>query len=192
MLSAAFWSAMSDRSDELTERRNRDVPATDDLLEETDRLRSESGVAGVDESVASAGDSSSVAGGETSSWYSPLTARLSLGRYFSPKGYAALVALLGVGLLVGATVLPIAGRMIGMFVTAFLIGLVASKRRYLEVTAAGISVGAITAVLNNAIITVAGSGQTVVAIGATFGLFASLVGYYFGRDLHDGLNRDLE
>jgi len=102
------------------------------------------------------------------------------------------VALLGVGLLVGATVLPIAGRMIGMFVTAFLIGLVASKRRYLEVTAAGISVGAITAVLNNAIITVAGSGQTVVAIGATFGLFASLVGYYFGRDLHDGLNRDLE
>ncbi|WP_130500713.1 DUF456 domain-containing protein [Natrinema hispanicum] len=183
---------MSDRSDELTERRNRDVPATDDFLEETNRLRSESDVAGGDESVASAGDTSSVAGGETRSWYSPLTSRLSLGRYFSPKGYAALVALLGVGLLVGATVLPIAGRMIGMFVTAFLIGLVASKRRYLEVTAAGVSVGAITAVLNNAIITVAGSGQTVVAIGATFGLLASLVGYYFGRDLHDGLNRDLE
>ncbi|ELZ25233.1 hypothetical protein [Natrinema limicola] len=183
---------MSDRSDELTERRNRDVPATDDLLEETDRLRSESDVAGGDESVASAGDPSSVAGGETRSWYSPLTSRLSLGRYFSPKGYAALVALLGVGLLVGATVLPIAGRMIGMFVTAFLIGLVASKRRYLEMTAAGVSVGAVASVLNNMILTVAGSGQTLVAVGATVGVLAAVGGYYFGRDLRDGLGRDLE
>lgn len=183
---------MSDRSDELTERRNRDATVTDDLFEETDRLRSESDIAGGDESVASAGGTSSTADGETRSWYSSLTSRLSLARYFSPKGYVALVALLGAGLLAGATLLPIAGRMIGMFITAFLIGLVASKRRYLEMTAAGISVGAITAVLNNAILAVAGSGQTLVAIGAMFGLLASIVGYYFGRDLRDGLNREIE
>ncbi|MFD1563820.1 DUF456 domain-containing protein [Haloarchaeobius amylolyticus] len=204
---------MSDRSDEVTESRRE--TATDDLLEETDRLLSESDIDVGDGSSESRGASSddtgldSLAGfdrepdaehepagpsdtGSSRSWLSPLTSRLSLGRYFSPKAYVALVALLGAGLLAGATVLPIAGRVIGTFLTAFFIGLVASKRRYLEMTAAGVSVGAIAAVLNNAILAVAGSGQTLVAIGATVGVLAAVGGYYFGRDLRDGLGRDLE
>lgn len=213
---------MSDRSDEVTESRQ-DTPASDDLLEETERLLAESGANiddGSSDSVgASPGESSddtrldSLAGledgpdtdpesaglsdtesdtGSSRSWLSPLTSRLSLGRYFSPKAYVALVALLGAGLLAGATVLPIAGRVIGTFITAFSIGLVASKRRYLEMTAAGLSVGAIAAVLNNTILAVAGSGQTLVAVGATVGVLAAVGGYYFGRDLRDGLGRDLE
>ena len=209
---------MSDRSDEVTESR-RETPATDDLLEETDHLLSESGIDSGDGSSESRGAASDDTGldsltgvdrrtdaerepaGPTDttsdtdssrSWLSPLTSRLSLGRYFSPKEYVAIVLLLGAGLLAGATVLPIAGRVIGTFLTAFSVGLVASKRRYLEMTAAGISVGAIAAVLNNAILAVAGSGQTLVAVGATVGVLAAVGGYYFGRDLRDGLGRDLE
>ncbi len=213
---------MSDRSDEVTESRQ-DTAATDDLLEETDRLLSESDIDVGDVSSESAGAPpsasnddtglNSLAGfdrepdaeheltdptdttsdtGSSRSWRSPLTSRLSLGRYFSPKEYVALVALLGAGLLAGATVLPIAGRVIGMFITAFFVGLVASKRRYLEMMTAGVSVGAIAAVLNNMILTVAGSGQTLVAVGATVGVLAAVGGYYFGRDLRDGLDRDLE
>ncbi|SEW02254.1 hypothetical protein [Natrinema salifodinae] len=230
---------MSDRSDEVTRTRDRepepnpdrDAPATDDLLEETDRLLSETGAgtdpgtggstepgdasaasstapssAGGDSllgSSAGAGsefepdsgterDDSDSSGSTVRSLLSPLASRLSLGRYFSPKAYFALVLLVGVGLLVGATALPFAGRMLGMFATAFAVGLVTSKRRYLEMSAAGLSVGGVAAVLNHLVFAVAGAGQAVVAVGATVGLVASVGGYYFGRDLRDGLQRDID
>lgn len=221
---------MSDRSDELTESRDRDTdaPATDDLLEETEHLLSETGVGTGDELSESAGSSPSIAddahpaspadldrdggadlepdaadrasdGGSTrsllspiASGLSPLTSRLSFGRYFSPKEYLALVFVIGTGLLAGATVLPIAGRTIGMLTAAFAVGLLASKRRYLEMTAAGASVGGVAAVLNHAVLAAVGSGQRLVAVGTTVGLLATVVGYYFGRDLRDGLSTDVE
>ncbi|ELY91272.1 hypothetical protein [Natrinema altunense] len=208
---------MSDRSDEVTE--SRDPPATDDLLEETDRLLSDAGTDAGDASPESAGasapsvdadpldshagldrgptgtpaDDGSADGADSSrSWLAPLTDRLSLGRYFSPKEYVALVGVLGAGLLAGATALPFAGRPIGMFTAAFAVGLLASKRRYLEIGVAGVSVGGVAAILSNAVIAAIGSGQTLVAVGATVGLLASVVGYYFGRDLRAGLSQDID
>lgn len=213
---------MSDRSDEVTERRDRDPPATDDLLEETDRLLSGSSGGASDASSESA-DPSDASGsdplqdlstgidrgpepesepagesagepdtGSSRSWLAPLTSRLSLGRYFSPKAFLALVLVLSAGVLAGDTVLPIAGRMIGMFGVAFTVGLLASKRRYLEMSVAGVSVGGVAAILENAVLAAVGSGQTLVAVGVTVGLVASVVGYYFGRDLRDGLARDID
>ncbi|ELY75038.1 MFS transporter [Natrinema pallidum] len=210
---------MSDRSDEVTE--SRDPPATDDLLEETDRLLSDAGTDAGDAPPESAGasapsvdadpldshadfdrgptgtpaDDDPADGSESDSsrsWLAPLTARLSLGRYFSPKEYIALVGVLSAGLLAGATALPFAGRPIGMFTAAFAVGLLASKRRYLEMGVAGVSVGGIAAILSNAVIAAIGSGQTLVAVGATVGLLASVVGYYFGRDLRAGLSQDID
>ncbi|RZH66510.1 DUF456 domain-containing protein [Natrinema altunense] len=208
---------MSDRSDEVTE--SRDPPATDDLLEETDRLLSDAGTDAGDAPPESAGasapsvdadpldshtgldrgptgtpaDDGSADGADSSrSWLAPLTDRLSLGRYFSPKEYVALVGVLGAGLLAGATALPFAGRPIGMFTAAFAVGLLASKRRYLEMGVAGVSVGGVAAILSNAVIAAIGSGQTLVAVGATVGLLASVVGYYFGRDLRAGLSQDID
>ncbi|MXV63633.1 DUF456 domain-containing protein [Natronorubrum sp. JWXQ-INN-674] len=227
---------MSDRSDEVTESRD-----TDDLLEETEQLLSESGVgADVGESQPSAetgrsretgraadpatadvddtdGASADAAGdswwplsdetarpGEDSvsdpdaadtsgtSRLSGLKSRLSAGSYFSPKAFLALVLAVGAGLLGGATVLPFGGRMVGMFGVAFLIGLLTSRRRYLEMAAAGTSVGALSAVVSNAFFALAGSFRTVAAVGVTVGLVACLIGYYFGRDLRDGLARDIE
>ncbi|MBZ6493492.1 DUF456 domain-containing protein [Natrinema longum] len=212
---------MSDRSDEVT--RSQDAPGTDDLLEETDRLLSESGADVGDASHESAETSPGAAGGDgrresaggfdrgrdlererqpesdreadagsSRSWLPTLPSRFSLGGYFSPKGYLALVLVLSASLLAGATVLPFAGRLIGMFAAAFTIGLLASKRRYLEMGAAGASVGGVGAVLNHVFIAALGTGQTLVAVGATVGLLASVVGYYFGRDLRNGLSRDVD
>ncbi|MGQ3412013.1 DUF456 domain-containing protein [Natrinema sp. LN54] len=209
---------MSDRSDEVTESRDRDPPATDDLLEETDRLLSGSG-GGTGDASPGPAEPSDASGsdplqdlstgidrgpetepepagetdaGSSRSWLAPLTSRLSLGQYFSPKEYLALVLVLGAGLLAGRAVLPFAGRVIGMFGVAFTVGLLASKRRYLEVSVAGVSVGGVGAILSNTVLAALGSGQTIVAVGATVGLLASVVGYYFGRDFRDGLVRDID
>lgn len=210
---------MSDRSDEVTESKD-----PDDLLEETDRLLSETGVDTGDELSESAGPAPSVSDadpesatdfdhdgdggpgstavsddGSSRSWLPSglpaVPSRLSPGRYFSPKEYLALVLLLSASFLAGATVSPVGGRligMIGMFIAAFAVGLVASKRRYLEMTVAGGSVGGVAAILNYAVIAAVGSGERLVAVGAAIGLLASVVGYYFGRDLRDGLSKDVD
>lgn len=138
------------------------------------------------------GGSSSASSSRRSSLRDRLTPSLSPSQYFSPKEFLAMLLVVGAGLLVGWTVLPVAGRMIGMFATAFLVGLLASKRRYLEMTAAGVSVGAVSSLVTHAFFAVAGSAQAVLAVGATVGLVASLVGYYFGRDLRNGLARDVD
>ncbi|ELY47627.1 hypothetical protein [Natronorubrum sulfidifaciens] len=187
---------MSDRSDEVTKPRD-----TDDLLEETDRLLSDAGLeAGSDETSASTDSERGHRPNEThastaaddSTRRVGLRSWLAADSYFSPKAFLAFVLLLGTGLLAGGTTIPIAGRIIGILGVAFAIGLLTSKRRYLELTAAGTSVGAVSAVASNAFLAAAGSFQTVVAVGVAVGLVASLVGYYFGRDLRTGLTREIE
>ncbi|RQG91646.1 DUF456 domain-containing protein [Natrarchaeobius halalkaliphilus] len=198
---------MTDRSDELTERRETD--SSQDILEETDRLLSES----------EAGDASSERRSheradrqhadehrETATEHhqpmdEPSTATggsrfrpsRSLGEYFSPKAFFALALLVSAGLLAGQTLSPIGsiGRIGGMFAIAFFVGLLTSKRRYLEVSAVGVSVGAVAMVLFDFTLAVVGSGRLLVAIGAAVGLVATVAGYYFGRDLRDGLVRDV-
>lgn len=213
---------MSDRSDEVTESRD-----TDDLLAETERLLSESGVGtdpgeprtldedgsqrSADAEARTPADVPADPGSEVdtnsdSSRLSGLTSRLSnplsrLSRpapslsvedYFSPRAFFAFVLLVGTGLLAGDMTIPIAGRILGMLGVAFAVGLFTSKRRYLEMAAAGTTVGAVSALASYTIFAVAGSFQAVVAVGVTAGLVGCLVGYYFGRDLRDGLVRDLE
>ncbi|WP_246998550.1 DUF456 domain-containing protein [Halosolutus gelatinilyticus] len=204
---------MSDRSEEVTEPRS-----TDDLLEETERLLSGSnaddGSSGdpdpaPDRSASAEPDAATVTPGTgadavasgadaapdaSSSRLSRLAPGLSPGRYFSPKAFLALVLALGAGLVVGGMTVPIGGvgRIVGMFAVAFLAGLVSSRRRYLEVTVAGGSIGVASALANYAMFMLAGSGRTVIAVGAAIGLLSCVGGYYFGRDLRNGLARDVE
>lgn len=233
---------MSDRSDEAT--RIRDDRSTDELLEETDRLLSESG-ASVDDAIgaesdrdgldAEAGaaesfDSRSIDAGAgsidgssgarsidkneertgrwslsrllpsmrppsrsgTSSTTDGIAARLSPSRYFSPKSFLAIGLAVAAGMFVGSLVLPMFGGVGGMLAVAFGVGLLATRRRYLEVVLAAAPIGAVAAVVNNPVIAVAGSGRAVLAVGAATGLVACLVGYYLGRDLRNGLFRDIE
>ncbi len=193
---------MSDRSDEVTESRD-----SEDLLEETDRLLSDAGLeSGGDESSASAdrlSDTSADLSAESthempsddtktdSSRLEGVRSWLSADSYFSPRAFFAFVLLIGAGLLAGGMAIPIAGRIIGILGVAFAVGLLTSRRRYLELTAAGTTVGGVSAVASNAFLAAAGSFETVVAVGVAVGLVASLVGYYFGRDLRNGLTREV-
>ncbi|EMA30551.1 YybS family protein [Halobiforma nitratireducens] len=242
---------MSDRSDELTESRDResdrerDPGSTDDLLEETERLLEETGP-GTDDTPGSASspvsdpgsepgpdldsDFDSIAesgthvgpdvdpntetgsrptSSEPSEPDSSLRSRLSPRRFlptlslpgsvsvpredlFSPKAFLVFVLLIGAGLLAGGTILPVAGRIVGMFAVAFLVGLLTSKRRYFEMATAGVlSSGAVTLVADP-LLAVAGNMQLLLAVGATTGLAATVIGYYFGRDLRAGLARDVD
>ncbi|WP_049912681.1 hypothetical protein [Natrialba hulunbeirensis] len=118
-----------------------------------------------------------------------LTGGRSLKEYFSPKAFLALVLTFAVGLFAGGAVIPVAGQLIGIFATAFLIGVITSKRRYLELTSAGITAGMLTTL--DPVYFALGSGLTLLGIGASIGFVASVAGYYFGRDLRDGLVRDV-
>lgn len=193
---------MSDRSDEATT--SRDLGSTDDLLEETESLLSESGGQPADQSSADSDpvDREPAAHDQAdhdpeptddSSWLGSL--RSSDGtNYFSPKSFLALVLALGAGMLAGSIVVPLipaAGAGIGLFLIAFLLGLSTSTRRYLEVGAAGTGVGALVTLLSNPVVAFASSMRTFAALGAGLGLVICVLGYYFGRDLRDGLSRDL-
>ncbi|WP_254767094.1 DUF456 domain-containing protein [Salinilacihabitans rarus] len=191
---------MSERSDEATRNREPDGPrSTDDLLDETDRLLSDAGTARApaDETDARGGDVAGATASRAPEGEADATerdSRLALSGLFSPKGFLAVVLVLGAGLLVGGTAFPFAGvgRFLGLGVAAFLVGLVGSRRRYLETAVAGASVGGVAATLD--FVTVAllgGSTRTLVAAGAGAGALACLLGYYFGRDLRDGLTRDV-
>ena len=116
----------------------------------------------------------------------------SLSSYFVPKEYLVLTAVFAAGYFVGGMTIPLAGALLGMFVTAFAVGLLSSSRRYAEVTAAGASVGAVMAAFNYAVALIAGFGGRLVVAGVASGLVVCLLGYYFGRDLRDGLTRSTE
>lgn len=140
-------------------------------------------------------ESASSSAGGLGSRLSPSTggtlSRLAPTGYFSPKAFLALVIALGGGMIGGEAVLPAFGRLAGMFAVAFVVGAVTSKRRYLEVATAGVLVGVIASMLNYAVFALAGFGQEIAALSAVTGVLAGLIGYYFGRDLRDGLVRDL-
>ena len=128
-------------------------------------------------------------------------------RLFSPKAFLVAVVGAGIGMfavggLVGTLPIPFVGSvggLVGLFVAAFGIGLVRSRRQYLEVTLAGALVTALaftfstlTAVfLPIGVDVLQEWGVTIAAAGAVLGGVASLLGHYFGRDLRSGLTREL-
>jgi hypothetical protein len=128
---------------------------------------------------------------------------------FSARTFLVLLVASVLGIVVGGSVPLVGGltRYVGLLVVAFAAGLVGSRRRYLEVGLAGalasgltFVVAALTSLLNPLGLGllgqagVGGAGQlglTVAGIGVGTGLLVSLAGYYFGRDLRDGLTRDV-
>ncbi|MGM0590193.1 MAG: hypothetical protein ACQETI_00960 [Halobacteriota archaeon] len=127
---------------------------------------------------------------------------------FSIKTFlVALVASIG-GLVVGGAIpllgaiplVGLVGRFLGLFVAAFVVGLASSRRRYLEVGLAGALAASLTFVLGTlgsiflpfAVDLLADYGVGIAGLGAGTGLLVALAGHYFGRDLRDGLTRDVE
>jgi hypothetical protein len=122
-----------------------------------------------------------------------------LGRAFSPRSFAAVLALSVCGLLLGGAIplIGFVGQFVGLFAVAFGVGLLSSRRRYLEVGLAGALASGLGFVLGTLTATLfavgflAEYGVAVAGIGAGAGLLASLAGHHFGRDLRDGLTREL-
>jgi len=115
------------------------------------------------------------------------------GELFSPRHFFAAALLIGTALFAASTFVPLPGAgLVGVFAAAFAFGLVGSKRRYAETAVAGGAVTAASTFLDFAVIAFFGGfGVSLTAIAGGLGAVVAAVGAYFGRDLRDGLTRDL-
>lgn len=128
--------------------------------------------------------------------------RALLGRTpFSAKGFLLTFVVLLAGLIAGSAVPLVGGlaRYLGLFAAAFALGLGRSRRAYLETAVAG-ALAAGGAFLLGTLTTgtllvgtslLADYGLPVAGVGVTVGVLLSVAGLYFGRDLRDGLTRDI-
>ena len=129
----------------------------------------------------------------------PSLSRPRLG--FSPRSFLAVLLLSVVAMFLGSAIpiVGVVGQFVGLFAAAFAVGLAGSRRRYLEVGLAGALAAALgfvalplTSVLFPFAVRVLSEyGVAIAGVGAGAGLLASLLGHYFGRDLRDGLTRDV-
>lgn len=114
------------------------------------------------------------------------------GSVFSPSSFVLQLAgaLLGV-FVVGNLVplVPLAG-FVGLFLVAGLLGTLSSEPRYLEAGLAGGASGALAFFLDSMSLSVV-TGGLLPALGAAVGLLVALGGFYAGRDVRDGVTRDL-
>ncbi|CCI69580.1 uncharacterized protein NP_2491G [Natronomonas pharaonis DSM 2160] len=112
---------------------------------------------------------------------------------FSPRSFLIAFALIAVGLFATSTFLPLPGAgLVGVFAAAFLFGFVVNERRYAEVAAAGGGAVAASTFLDFAVVAVLGGfGISLTILGGLGGAAAGLLGAYFGRDLRDGLTREI-
>ncbi|WP_380677122.1 hypothetical protein [Salinigranum sp. GCM10025319] len=124
-----------------------------------------------------------------------------LGGLFSVRTFLLALALSVVAVVAGGSIplLGVVGRLLGLFVVAFAVGLVGSERHYVEVglagaiaSGAGFIVSTLTSVFFPfAVDLLSEYGVVVAGVGAGVGTLAALVGHYVGRDLRDGLTREL-
>lgn len=143
-------------------------------------------------------DSTNAGGRRTRLGRSPVTA----------KGLLASFLVAGAGLLVGASVpVPFLGgvlQYVGLLIAAFLLGAVRSRRAYAETAIGGGAAACLLFVANTlgavnvflganflAEYGVATTGVALAGVGLTAGVVVSLLGYYLGRDLRDGLTRSI-
>lgn len=120
---------------------------------------------------------------------------------FAPKAFLGILIASFAGAVLGGSipVVGLFGRFLGLLAVGFAVGLLSGRRRYLEVGIAGAVVSAFLLVLSTmfslfapfAIDLVARYGLAIAGAGAGAGFLASIVGHYFGRDLRDGLTREV-
>lgn len=142
------------------------------------------------------GDAVSGAGPGREARRSGLRGRLaaSANRLFSPRAFLLALVLCAGGLFAASAAVPspLSG-LLGIFTATFAFGLVASGPRYAEAAAAAGAVAAGSVLVDFLVWTVFGGfGLPIVAVGAALGAASGALGTYFGRDLRDGLTRDVE
>lgn len=83
------------------------------------------------------------------------------------------------------------GKLLGIGVAGFVYGLIGSSSRYPEHLLAGGIVGGGSALLGNLLVIGFGSMTGLLALGVLGGALTATVGHYFGRDMNQGLTRDI-
>lgn len=104
---------------------------------------------------------------------------------------ALLAMLVGAVLIGGALPLGLIGNLVGIVIAAFIYGTVSGTRRYFELGLTGGVVAGGLALLGNFALSLLGPGVPLVVVGFVAGALAGVLGHYFGRDLRDGLTRDI-
>lgn len=110
----------------------------------------------------------------------------------SKRGLAIALVLSVVCMLAFGLVLPL-GQLLGLFVGGFVYGLATERRRYAELLFSGAVAGGTWAFVGKiGLAIVAGMNiLPLVLVGLVAGGGLALLGHYFGRDLRDGLTRDI-
>lgn len=166
--------------------------SVDDLLADVDRLTDDE-VEDDDRTPATADDASTSDSGGV--------LRGRFGGLFAPRLFLVALVLSVVAVVVGGAV-PVVGflgRLAGLFAVAFALGVLTSGRHYLEVGLAGALASGLGFVVSTftavffpfAVRLLSDYGIAIAGVGAGVGALAALLGHYFGRDLRDGLSRDL-
>ena len=131
--------------------------------------------------------------------------RRRIGRVFSIRGFLLALGTVLAGVVAGGAIgglipfLGTVGRIAGLFAATFVLGLVRSHRQYFEVGVAGASIAAVlavTSVFQGVFLPIGVEwlqqyGLALGAVGAGSGAVAAVLGYYFGRDLRDGLTKSI-
>lgn len=176
---------MAERTDELTEDIDvdagtpRDVDSSDVRVDATEFDVGESTTA--TESTSTETRSSRVGG-----------VKQRAANAFSPTAFAvhltgALLGVFAVGNLI--PLIPFTG-FVGLLLMAGLLGTLSSEPRYAEAAVAGGISGALALFLGSIGLSIV-TGGIVPVVGAAIGAITGLVGFYAGRDLRDGLTKDL-
>jgi len=119
--------------------------------------------------------------------------RARVAALFSVRQFLVAVGAALVGLFVVGGALPFGslGDLLGLASGAFVHGALSGDRRYLEAVLAGGAVALGATLVDHLVLTLFGLGLPVVTLGAVGGAIAGGLGHYFGRDLRDGLTREL-
>lgn len=121
--------------------------------------------------------------------------RGSLSSLVSPRGLlaAALFSVLGIVLIGLVPLVPATiSTVLGVFTGTFLFGMISRSSQYVESGLAGLLLGGGLTLWTYFPISVFGASTTLLGFGIVGGLLAGVAGHYFGRDLRDGLTRDIE
>jgi hypothetical protein len=182
---------MADSGSERT--KTRDV---DDLLADVDDITADDSDATADSTGTADRDGSQRRAARTTD-QDGSGLRERVGGLFSLRAFVVALAFTAVGMALGGIVpLPVISDVlgfVGVFVATFLLGVIGDRSYYAETAVASAAVaGGWSAIGNVTLLAIGGlPALAIVAVTAGIGLVAGLVGHYFGRDLRDGLTREL-
>lgn len=103
-----------------------------------------------------------------------------------------ILSLVGIFLLGSLPIIGTVGGLLGVFTALFLVGVASSRSRYLESVLAGALAGGGSVVLGNLLFGLLSMNPLLLLGWLVGGGLVGGLGHYFGRDLRDGLTRDID